>query len=340
MAATAAINVGGRSISTTEGGAKVSTTGPVETDSAVTVGGKGGAYANTVTVTPAASGSAASLTAAGKLAIGSDGVGGLEVQSAGLLGSFPRIIPALGVNAGLGISSLGGFSVHLQCGGVDQARVNYTAGATNYWTLTGSAGGDPILGVSGGDAAIAAATKPATDNAYTLGAATFRWSTVYAATGTINTSDAREKTDIVDCPLGLDFVLSLRPVQYKWIVGGQDVERVEDGYLEAVIPAVVADDGTVIQPERIVREPQYKYVATPRAGRRTHLGLLAQDVRSALPAGTDWAMWTQDDPAEPDSRQGLRPDQLIAPMIRAVQELAGRVATLEAQAASQPPTAP
>lgn len=35
-----------------------------------------------------------------------------------------------------------------------------------------------------------------TDNAQTLGAASKRWSTVYAGTGTINTSDAREKTTV------------------------------------------------------------------------------------------------------------------------------------------------
>jgi len=35
-----------------------------------------------------------------------------------------------------------------------------------------------------------------TDNAQTLGSAAKRWSTVYAGTGTINTSDAREKTAV------------------------------------------------------------------------------------------------------------------------------------------------
>ncbi len=37
---------------------------------------------------------------------------------------------------------------------------------------------------------------PAADNAQTLGAAATRWSVVYAGTGSINTSDAREKTDV------------------------------------------------------------------------------------------------------------------------------------------------
>lgn len=37
---------------------------------------------------------------------------------------------------------------------------------------------------------------PGADNTQTMGAASYRWSTVYAGTGTINTSDAREKTHV------------------------------------------------------------------------------------------------------------------------------------------------
>ena len=37
------------------------------------------------------------------------------------------------------------------------------------------------------------------------------------------------------------------------------------------------------------------------------------------------------DPADPDSEQGLRYDSFIAPLIAAVQELAARVAALEAR---------
>lgn len=39
---------------------------------------------------------------------------------------------------------------------------------------------------------------PAADNAMKLGESSYRWSTVYAATGTINTSDEREKTEFKD----------------------------------------------------------------------------------------------------------------------------------------------
>lgn len=38
--------------------------------------------------------------------------------------------------------------------------------------------------------------RPWNDNAFTLGRSAYRWSVVYAGTGTINTSDAREKTEL------------------------------------------------------------------------------------------------------------------------------------------------
>ena len=60
---------------------------------------------------------------------------------------------------------------------------------------------DPVGGQAGiafGAASILPTgnTGASTDNATTLGAAGARWSTVYAGTGSINTSDAREKTPI------------------------------------------------------------------------------------------------------------------------------------------------
>ena len=73
-----------------------------------------------------------------------------------------------------------------------------------------------------------------------------------------------------------------------------------------------------------------------RIGARTHYGLLAQEVQAALSqAGVDdFAGWVLSDKADPNSTQGLRYDQFIAPLIKAVQELAARVETLEAQRAA------
>ncbi len=64
--------------------------------------------------------------------------------------------------------------------------------------------------------------SPATNNTYTLGNATYRFTEVYATNGVINTSDRREKKDIYDTDLGLDFINKLRPVSYRWNTGVDD----------------------------------------------------------------------------------------------------------------------
>jgi hypothetical protein len=156
-------------------------------------------------------------------------------------------------------------------------------------------------------------TRPGADNAYSLGTGSFRWSAVYAVNGTIQTSDARLKTDIADSRLGLAFINALRPVSYRWITGGQDVIPSHDS---------PADN-----------EGNPANITVSRPGMRTHYGLLAQEVRAALDvAGAgDFGGYIKMDVGDPESEEGLRYDQFIAPLIRAVQELTQRVATLEAQ---------
>jgi len=57
---------------------------------------------------------------------------------------------------------------------------------------------------------------PALDNNNKLGSGTFRWREVWAANGTIQTSDARMKKDVADLRYGLRELLQLRPVTYEW----------------------------------------------------------------------------------------------------------------------------
>lgn len=86
---------------------------------------------------------------------------------------------------------------------------------------------------------------PAADNAVSLGAAAYRPSVIYAATGAINTSDAREKEEIADLPdTVLDAWGDVRWSVYKW-------------------RAAVEEKG---------------------ARARTHAGLIAQQVRDAFAA--------------------------------------------------------
>jgi hypothetical protein len=220
---------------------------------------------------------------------------------------------------------------------------------------------------------------PQTDNAYTCGTAAKRWSDVYAVSGTVNTSDARLKTDIEDSRLGLAFILNCRPRSYRWLEGGVTVEwdeeavEVQEPLTEAqtvTVPVIEMRDGVAIerQIERVVSVPvvdqvpvvdeagqpvlvdgapkmhavQRMHTVTEtsrvkrevkRAGGRTHYGLVAQEVQAAaaMAGVSDFAGWVLADKGDPNSTQGLRYDQFIAPLIKAVQELAARVVALEAR---------
>jgi hypothetical protein len=92
-----------------------------------------------------------------------------------------------------------------------------------------------------GSATFSGAIKPATDNAQTLGASGARWSAVWSATGTIQTSDARFKSDIAPSDLGLDFILALEPVRYRWRDGSED--KVHYGLLAQNVAAAAIAAG-------------------------------------------------------------------------------------------------
>jgi hypothetical protein len=135
------------------------------------------------------------------------------------------------------------------------------------------------------------------------GTASYRWSVVYAATATINTSDERTKSHIEPSDLGLDFVNQLNPVSYKTDISGNMVDSNE-----------VDAKGQKIK------------VHTP--GKRTHYGLISQEVKKVL-GDKDFAGWILSDAKDPDSIQGLRYSEFISPLIKAIQELSAKVDALE-----------
>jgi hypothetical protein len=164
---------------------------------------------------------------------------------------------------------------------------------------------------------------PTVDDSKSCGKSGNRWSAIWSANGTIQTSDEREKKDIKDSELGLDFITSLRPVSYKWIDGGKEVEKIvyrdKDGNevdkdLEGAFPAEI--------------------ITKSIPGQRTHFGLLSQEVKAALPDGVDFGGWVLTDKENPDSQQALRYDQFIAPLIKAVQEQQKQIEELSAEVAA------
>jgi hypothetical protein len=147
--------------------------------------------------------------------------------------------------------------------------------------------------------------QPQTDNAGFLGEATKRWEAVYAVNGTIQTSDVREKTDIVDSPLGAEFIRSLRPVAYRWKVGGY-TSTYDDKGNETI---------------------------TPNPGVRAHYGFIAQEVKQAI-GETDFGGWLQEDLSDPDSQQSLRLHEFISPIVKALQEALDEIDNLKAEVAA------
>ena len=145
---------------------------------------------------------------------------------------------------------------------------------------------------------------PTIDNTRALGTGSYRYTTVYASNGSINTSDFREKTEIKPTKLGLDFINDLKPISYKWIDGKRHIGK-----------------------ETIKDE-------------RNHQGLIAQEIAETLEKHginkNDFGGLDIQKTNKYDDFHGMAYSQLIAPMIKAIQEqqtiiedLKARIETLE-----------
>ena len=248
---------------------------------------------------------------------------GLDVSPSTYSGNFLGC--ALRIKGEGGTTWQSGSIFYVDKDDVRMARVGFDNGTTTWtwkmsyhssmsaWLSLGSQSGTYFaIGGQGGVVSYANRTSfhPGTDNLTDIGTSSYRWVDIYATNGTIQTSDVALKKDITNTSLGLDFINSLRPVEYKWKDGGV----------------------------------------------RSHQGFIAQEVETALDASassaSDQAMWSQhgvngaskgiehywEDYEEgevmereidlPDY-QSLRYNELIAPLVKAVQELTTRVAALE-----------
>ena len=197
-----------------------------------------------------------------------------------------------GANTALGASALTGNTT-----GIQNTAVGLAALAGN---LTGS------LNTAIGHSALSAGTarmncagighnaQVTGDNQVQLGDSN---TTVYVYGTVQNRSDARDKTDIRDTVFGLAFIRALRPVDFRWDLREDYAGGQRDG---------------------------------SKARRRFHCGLLAQEVAITSAAfGHDFGGVQDHARAGGADVLSLGYDELIAPLIKAVQELASRVEKLE-----------
>ena len=186
------------------------------------------------------------------------------------------------------------------------------------WSVTpnGSTGAADRLGL-GEDGRL----FPVGNGTQDLGGSSLRWNNIYAANSLNVSSDSRNKTNITDSTLGLPFIKSLRPVSYKLKVS--DKKIVKQVYRDK--------DGNLADPMDDSANPA-EVQTTVIAGTRTHWGLIAQEVKTAIDsAGVDFAGWCLEDKTDSNSNQALRYEEFIAPLIKAVQELSAEVETLKAK---------
>jgi len=147
---------------------------------------------------------------------------------------------------------------------------------------------------------------PYTDDTFDLGASTFRWDNIYATSGTVNSSDINLKKDIADTTLGLDFINALRPVEYKW----KDGSRKHQGFIAQEVE-------TVLDAQDVASDQGMWVLNTVKEGTKIVVPVTDEN---GMPQKTE---------VDNEERQSLRYTELIAPLVKAVQELTTRVATLE-----------
>ena len=109
--------------------------------------------------------------------------------------------------------------IHVPQGSAGVPGVTFVGAATSGVFLTG--GGSVGLSTNGvermsvGTEVLSVAHHPTSDNTQQLGKSGARWSEVWAAKGTINTSDSTLK-DSVPLTYGLNEVLQMKPILYQW----------------------------------------------------------------------------------------------------------------------------
>lgn len=126
---------------------------------------------------------------------------------------------------------------------------------------------------------------PLTDNTYSFGLSSERWTTIYATTGTINTSDGNQKQQIRTL---------------------SDKETAVAKRLKSLIRAFKFNDA----------------VAAKGDGARIHVGVIAQDVKAAFEAeglnADQYGMFCSDTLEDGSTRLGVRYDELLTFVVGAI----------------------
>jgi hypothetical protein len=183
------------------------------------------------------------------------------------------------------------------------------------------------------------------DNQIQLGDAL---TTTYAYGAVQNRSDIRDKADVRDTNLGLEFVNALRPVDFKWDLRedyrpeapesvAKPAELKEDASDEdkaKYAEELAAYEAYVVLKDKWLEDVKLANITHDGSKKRSrfHHGLIAQEVKSVLDAkGIDFGGFQDHSVKGGDDVLSIGYVELIAPMLKAIQELSAKVAELEAK---------
>lgn len=156
----------------------------------------------------------------------------------------------------------------------------------------------------GRDAAVTASNQVQLGNSATT---TYVYGTVQ------NRSDIRDKTDVSPTTLGLSFITSLTPIDYRW-------DMREDYKKE--IPELSEEPSTAEKKEhaKIVEQNKLKNIVRDGSKKRTrkHHGFIAQEVGEKFP---EFGGFQDHKVTGGEDVLSLGYDEFIAPMVKAIQEL-------------------
>jgi hypothetical protein len=168
------------------------------------------------------------------------------------LASFTDISTAtIGLNISgehtTGISMLAGFPIAISMALPNNAPIQQRDAGNTLRNVVNVTGSNQLALGDAGLASIASLQnfQPFSDNTLSLGASGIRWTAVWAANGTIQTSDVSQKVDVQPLPSVLSTILSVDPITFRWSVGGRVAQQTTE---EQSVPAteMVAEEAEQI----------------------------------------------------------------------------------------------
>ena len=139
--------------------------------------------------------------------------------------------------------------------------------------------------------------------------------TVYAQKAVVTRSDERDKIDIADSDLGLNFILKLKPRRYKM--------NPREAYFQTI-------ENTEMTSENIATIDYTAPNDGSKARKRPHYGLVAQEVKQAMnELDIDFAGYLDSKVDGGEDVLSLGYTEFIAPMIKAIQQQQEMIETLK-----------